>query len=475
MQPVLSVERVKAVEQDWADQNGGSTWPLMTRAGSAIAALARQRWPALRYVWILAGRGNNGGDGYIAASRLKALGVSVTVIAPSGEPKSGTDAYRAWQEFADQGGTLEKTLPFETPDLVIDAIIGTGHQGELKAELASLFDQVRARQAPVLAVDLPSGLNAANGHADPSLLPAAVTLSFISYKPGQLTGDGPSVCGDIQLETLNVSLPDDQPWSDGYAAYQDQPPTWPERPGNAHKGHFGTVRVIGGAPGMGGAGLLAARSALAAGAGKVFWHTGQDQAQSALVAQPELMTTALNPDLELDSSCYVLGPGLGSDDTALRLYQRLLGSTDIRGVLDADGLTWLAANPKPVPGWVLTPHPGEAARLLNTDTRGIQDDRCSAVLELSDRYQTTVVLKGAGSLIAHQGCLVFSHPGSPAMATPGMGDTLAGLIAGLMAQGFSAEKATECGVWWHAKLGAQLATQYRVVLATDLIEAIRRI
>lgn len=473
MQPVLTVDRVKAVEQDWASENGGSTWPLMTRAGSAVAERVRQHCPTLKAVWVLAGRGNNGGDGYIAASRLRALGVKVTVIAPSGEPRVGTDAHRAWQEYADQGGTLETTLPQESPDLVIDAVIGTGHTGALKPDLVDLFDRVRERRVPVFAVDLPSGLNAATGRADPALLKAERTLTFIAGKPGLLTGDGPGVCGEIMLESLHIDLPTEGHWRDGEAMYLNQAPDWPSRRGDSHKGEFGNVRVLAGAPGMGGAGLLAARSALASGAGRVFWHTSPEQALSILTAQPELMTTELVGDYDPDDSVHVLGPGLGQDATAQALYSRLLNSGEARGVLDADGLTWLARNPKPVPQWVLTPHPGEAARLLEQTTGDIQSDRCRAAMALSERYQTTVILKGAGSLIAHQGRLFFNHPGDPAMASPGMGDTLSGLVAGLMAQGLTALQAAQCGAWWHASLGARLARQYRVVLATDLIDAIR--
>jgi len=474
MQPVLSVNRVKAVEREWAEHLSGSTWPLMTRAGSAVAELACHHWPGLKYAWVLAGRGNNGGDGYIAATRLRAVGVTVTVIAPSGEPKPDTDAYRAWQEYADQGGTLESSLPYDSPDLVIDALIGTGHVGELKANLVDLLSRVRERRAPVLAVDAPSGLNAATGQADLALLKADRTISFIAYKPGLLTGQGPAVCGELVLETLGIDLPTGGFWGDGEAAYLDQALDRPARPGDSHKGQFGGVRVIAGAEGMGGAGLLAARAALAAGAGKVYWHTSPEQAHSALIAQPELMSTELTADYEPDGSIHVLGPGLGQDDTAGALYRRLLlDDHDARGVLDADGLTWLARYPKPVHNWVLTPHPGEAACLLGQSTKDIQNDRCQAVMELSDRFQTTVILKGAGSLIAHQGRLYFNHPGDPAMATPGMGDTLAGLIAGLMAQGLGQEEAAKTGAWWHAKLGAQLAQRYRIVLATDLIEAIR--
>lgn len=471
MQPVLSVEAVKAVEQEWADSHEGSTWPLMATAGQAVAALAQRRWSNARCIWVLAGRGNNGGDGYVAARHLLERGLHVVVIAPSGAPRSGGDAHRAWREFVEQGGESRPDLPDEPADLVIDAVIGTGHRGALKAGLAELFESIRARRPPVLAIDMPSGLEGATGQADPHALRASVTLSFIAFKPGQLTGSGPSMCGELELESLGVPVDAvGSGWSWGRGVYLDRAPAWPERPADCHKGRFGTVRVVAGASGMGGAGLLAARAALHAGAGRVVWHTDPENARVALAAQPELMSAPADPESVPDDAVCVLGPGLGLDDAADALYQSLLGRPLQQGVLDADGLTWLSRQPKPVPGWVLTPHPGEAARLLHVGGKDVQADRCRAAVDLSERYQTTVVLKGAGSLVATEGRLVFCHPGTPAMATPGMGDVLAGLVASLMAQGLAAESAARTGVWWHAKLATDIATGRRLVLATDLIE-----
>lgn len=474
MQPVLSVAAVKEAEQEWARRHGGSTWPLMARAGKAVADLVREQWPGARTIWILAGRGNNGGDGYVAARHLLDRGARVRVIAPSAEPRTDSDAHRAWREYAGEGGQVVQDLPQEDADLVIDAVIGTGHQGTLKPELAALFGEVRTLGAPVLAIDMPSGLEGATGLADDQVLAATATLSFIAYKPGQLTARGPSVCGALHLDPLGIVVDTESAeWREGRAVYVDQPPPWPARPGNSHKGSFGTVRVVAGAQGMGGAGLLAARAALLSGAGRVFWHTESVHVPAALVAQPELMTASLEVKAIPDDAICVLGCGLGFDETAQALYRSLLNRPGQGGVLDADGLTWLSRQPQPVPNWVLTPHPGEAARLLHASGRDVQQDRCQAAVDLSERYQATVVLKGAGSLIASKGRLLFSHPGTSAMATPGMGDVLAGLIASLMAQGLPANSAALTGTWWHALIAAELAESQRVVLATDLIDQLR--
>ena len=314
-------------------------------------------------------------------------------------------------------------------------------------------------------MDVPSGLEAATGRADSEALVASRTLSFIAHKVGLLTGDGPALVGRLALERLGVD-----PGSEVLGHYLNTAPAWPERPANGHKGRFGQVAVLAGAPGFGGAGLLAARAALAAGAGRVVWHTEGGNVAAALAAQPELMTAALDAPPQ---GTVVLGPGLGLEQQAEALYRRTLDSV-AAGVLDADGLSWLARQPRPLPGWVLTPHPGEAARLLDCSSADIQADRCQAAQALAERYQATVVLKGSGTLVAEGDQLRVVHAGTPAMATPGMGDTLAGLIAALLAQGQTPWQAAQTGAWWHAFLAAERARTHRVVLASDLIAALQR-
>lgn len=464
MQAVYSVAAVKAAEQSWADNNGGETWPLMLKAGQAVARHARRHWPLARRVMIIAGRGNNGGDGYIAASELMAAGLEVAVLAPAGKPSANSDAHRAMRVFLQANGVMLDNLD-STWDLVIDAALGTGQGGALRAPWPGLFDQLRLMQLPVLAVDLPSGLDASTGVADSSALQAQRTLTFIAYKPGSLTLEGPGLSGQVSLERLGMETDDH-----AFAYFLDQPPPWPPRSANDHKGRFGQVAVVAGAPGSAGAGLLAARAALAAGAGRVIWHCDERTAGSILAAQPELMTAALDVPA---AGQLVLGPGLGFSATADTLYRQYLG-TDASGVLDADALTWLAqqGGAASLSNWVITPHPGEAGRLLGCSSADVQADRCQAALALAERYQTVVVLKGAGTLVACNGQLRFMHRGSVAMATPGMGDTLAGFIAALMAQGQSSWQAAQTGAWWHAYLAWQLAQRQRIVRASELIDAL---
>ncbi|WP_051207425.1 bifunctional ADP-dependent NAD(P)H-hydrate dehydratase/NAD(P)H-hydrate epimerase [Saccharospirillum impatiens] len=469
MKPVLAAADVATVENAWASVQAGEdgTWPLMLAAGQAVA----RRVEALACdgtIWILAGKGNNGGDGYVAAWYLHQAGYDVRLIAPLGASRAGSDAERARRRWLDVGSE-QATLPDSQPAVVIDALLGSGQQGPLAGSLAEMMMKVNRISASQLAVDVPTGLNANTGVADANAFQADQTLSFIAFKPGLLTGDGPGCVGELVLETLGIDAAD---WAQRLNLsihwQMNTEPAWPARSPNGHKGGFGQVSIMAGSAGMGGAGLLAARAALAAGAGKVIWHTTHGIAQSALSAQPELMTATSDASSVPAAAIVVLGPGLGRTGEAYALCERLAQQCGA-GVLDADGLSWLAAHPKALPGWVMTPHPGEAAALLGLSAAAVQADRCAAALALSERYEAVIVLKGAGSIIAEAGQLFFSHPGTVAMATPGMGDTLAGWIGGLMAQGFSSLQAACSATWWHAALAANLADQQRIVLASDLL------
>ncbi|HET8904117.1 MAG TPA: NAD(P)H-hydrate dehydratase [Saccharospirillum sp.] len=473
MKPVLVVADIAEVEQGWVSQQAGDggTWPLMAAAGGAIA----ERVKALKPhgpIWVLAGKGNNGGDGYVAAWHLHQAGFDVCLVAPLGPSRPGSDADRARQQWLSVGQELT-AVPDGTPAVVVDAVLGSGQRGPLAESLADLMARVNRLDAYRIAVDVPTGVNANSGVASDSVFQADQTLSFIAYKPGLLTGDGPACVGVLELETLGIDAAEQAKRLNRVVhAKLDAAPAWPERNANGHKGRFGQVSVVAGSPGMGGAGLLAARAALAAGAGKVVWHTTPENAQAALMVQPELMTEAPGVSGVPETAVVVVGPGLGQGTEAQRWCDALTRQHQA-GVLDADGLAWLADNPRELPGWVLTPHPGEAAALLGSTSAKVQADRCAAALELSRRYQTVVVLKGAGSLVADQGQLWFSHPGTVAMATPGMGDTLAGWIGGLMAQGFASRQAAQSATWWHAALAARLAGHQRIVLATDLLPLIQ--
>lgn len=465
--PVLSVAQVKACEQAWADSHGGSTWPLMQRAGEAVVTKMVQLWPETTAVWILCGPGNNGGDGYIAASALARNGIEVKVVAPLGAPREGSDARRAYSEFMNEGGTILSEAPEGKAEVLIDALLGTGHRGTLSEPLQQTIQRLQKHGRHTLSVDIPSGLDATTGLASPGAVRADHTLTFIAHKPGLLTAQGPGFSGALTLETLEVAIAGIHE-----VCYQAAPAQWPERSMDAHKGRFGTVRVVAGGEMMGGAGLLAAQAALHSGAGRVFWHSLAENRLAALVAQPELMTADLEDSLADPEATYVVGPGLGQSMMALCHYEAVVGA-GFKGVLDADGLTWLASQSAQLPGWVLTPHPGEAARLLSCTVEDIQADRYSAAQAIYQAYGATTVLKGAGTIVADGQGWVVVHPGTAAMASPGMGDCLAGMIAALMAQGLTAREAAIAGADRHARLAANLARHQRIVLASDVIHGLR--
>ncbi|WP_161599270.1 NAD(P)H-hydrate dehydratase [Reinekea blandensis] len=461
---VLTSEQVRYAEQHWAENHGGDTWPLMNAAAQSFV---RQTFERVRHgsVLVVVGKGNNGGDGYCIARRLYEAGVPVTVFAPFGEPSPGIDAHRALTELQQTGLPVFAEWPSTSVDTVIDALFGSGLNRPLDPTVIEIIERMNQYPAEVLAVDVPSGLNADTGQPMPVAIRARATHSFIAWKPGTLTAEGPQCCGQLSLDTLGVDVDSDWCW-------QQETQALPARSGQTHKAQHGNVNVVGGRLGMGGASIIAAGSALAAGAGRVISHCDPAFVTAALVHHPEVMTQPGLPEVVNDDSVWLVGPGLGRDDAAYEQVRRHLHSPGSRGVLDADGLFHLASLDVPCTNWVLTPHEGEAARLLGWRSDKVRNNRPVAAQALASRYQAVVVLKGAGTLVATTSGLTFCHPGSPAMATPGMGDCLAGIIAALLAQRLAPKDAAIVGVNWHAQTGYRLAQRQRLVLASDIIRAL---
>lgn len=434
---------------------------LMQRAGDAVARLALAVAPHAGRVWVAAGPGNNGGDGLEAAALLQRTGrrVTVSLLASSALP---TDAAAALGRARAAGVRLVDTPsppePLGRDDLAIDALFGLGLSRPPQGVAAQAIAELNSGGTPVLAIDLPSGLDGDRGRTFGGAVRAHWTLSLLTLKPGLFTAAGRDHAGEIWFDALGVQADVDHAVA---LLATGAPGPWPQRRHASHKGSHGDVWVVGGAAGMAGAALLAARAALAAGTGRVLLAT-LDPAVAALDLQhPELMhrpAGALRErDLPLEAATVVCGCGGG--DAVRELLPTLLARAG-RLLLDADALNALATDAALAPQLaaragrgretVLTPHPLEAARLLGTDAATVQADRLHAVAALATRLSATVVLKGSGSLVAEAGSLpTVVATGNAALATAGTGDVLAGWIGGLWSQGLRAGEAATLGAVGH--------------------------
>jgi NAD(P)H-hydrate epimerase len=477
-----SAEQVRALDAQLIAA-GTPGFELMQRAAHAAWRALRRRWPEAGEITVLAGRGNNAGDGYLIAALAQRAGWRVRVLAV-GDP-AALSGYAA-QACAEARRAAVEILPWSEcaplAGVVVDALLGTGLSGAVREPYAQAIRMLNQSALPVLAVDIPSGLHADTGARLGVAVRADLTMTFIALKLGLLTGVGPKLCGELQFDDLqgDAQLLADAPCE----ALRLDPANLPRlaaRSALAHKGQFGHLLVVGGDLGMGGAALLCADSALRAGAGMVSLATRAEHVAAALVRRPEIMCAAVASANQLlalieRADVCVVGPGLGQGAWSRSLLSGVC-AFDAPQVWDADALNLLAAERVTSPRQgVLTPHPGEAARLLGVDTAEVQADRPAAARALAQRFGLVVVLKGAGSLIAApDGRLALCDRGHPAMAGAGLGDVLAGLVGALLAQGMTAYDAACLAVWLHARAGEVLAAQGRGLAAGDLSGAIRQL
>lgn len=462
--PVLLTADLRRLEQ--AALSGRDPAPLMARAGLAAAELARTlAGDSGRPVLILAGPGNNGGDALVVARHLRQWWFRVTVVCPGGTGNYSGEAAAALREWQACGGELATAIP-ATQDwaLVIDGLFGIGLQRELSGDYAALVESVNSLDAPVLALDLPSGLDADSGRVHGCAIAADHTITFIALKPGLLTLDGPDHCGNIHLADLGLAdavaaAPHGVLITDGVLNH-----LLPPRPRNSHKGTYGSAGIVGGAPGMTGAALLAGRAALKCGAGRVYAGLLAGDAPPVDPLQPELMLRPADGVLRLDHlSALAIGPGLGDGPDAAEYLDWALES-DQPLLLDADALNLSAAFPalkdklkQRVATTILTPHPAEAARLLGCSTAEIQHNRVAAALRLAGECNAGVVLKGCGSICAWpDGHWAVNASGNPGMAAAGMGDVLSGMIVALLAQGVGERHALTAAVHLHGAAADRL-------------------
>lgn len=446
---------------------------LMRRAGQAAWRLLLAHWPDAKRILVLAGPGNNGGDGWVLAQHALLSGRAVCVLQPASLPPESKLARQMAQEYREAGGKVE-VFAGELPpaDVIVDALFGIGLARAPEGEIAALIAAANQHPAAILALDVPSGVNAETGAVPGAAIIAQATLQFIAAHAGLTTGRACNHVGGLALARLDVpaecfhDLPP--------RARLMQKPALPPRPRDSHKGDYGRVLLIGGDHGMGGAVLLGTEAALRSGAGWVQVATRAEHHTALLSRCPEAMTLATDEDLSQAlrrADAIALGMGLGQGDWARAHLMRVLASGK-PCVLDADALNLLALKPQPVPQAVLTPHPGEAARLLGCETADIGHDRIAAASQLARRYQCAVVLKGAGSVIAAPGQPPqILDVGNPGMASAGMGDTLAGIIATLLAQAHTPLQAASIGAWLHGRAGdmAAKADAGASLLARDVI------
>ncbi|WGG52916.1 NAD(P)H-hydrate dehydratase [Rugamonas sp. DEMB1] len=489
MNPLYSVAEIRAIEQRAAPLLPPGA--LMQRAGQAGANAALDLLPfstSKARVLILAGPGNNGGDALETAAHLAHAGAQVSVLhfAPAGAaaPEREAALQRARlsdARFVDLDGAAIGATPWS---LVVDGLFGIGLQRPLDGALRSVVETINRLDCQVLALDLPSGLDADTGAIvgpDGVAVRASHTITFIGDKPGLHTCDGRDHAGLVDVSRLDLEPALLPPTRTHMNAVEFFARHLHKRSHNSHKGSFGDLAVLGGAHGMSGAPILAARAALHSGAGRVFVAFAED-APAYDSAQPELMCR-LAADFDLDSATLVVGPGLGTARLSQELLARALASG--RALLaDADALNMLAADAallqqlaRRAAPTVLTPHPLEAARLLGVTAAEVQADRIGAARRLAERCRAIVVLKGSGTVIAQpDGAVVINGTGNPALATAGTGDVLSGLCGSLLAQGWPAWEAALAAVWLHGMAADVLVTEGSGPIglaAGELIPAIR--
>jgi len=458
---------------------------LMQRAGEAAWQQLKLQWPGAAHLLVLCGAGSNAGDGYVLATRALLEKLKVTVLTLGDRlhlPQAASDMRGIFLKAGGIERGFEGRLP--AADVIVDALLGIGIERAMHGEWLKLVKEVNACGMPVLSIDIPTGLNADSGAEMGLAIRADLTVTFIALKAGLFTGAGPECSGLLRFDNLQVpanvygSL---IPRARRLRSAAMRETGLPRRRRDANKGDFGRVLIVGGDHGMGGAVSLSAQAALRGGTGLVTVATQGAHLSGLLAGVPEALgygiETAddLKPLLE-KTSVVAVGPGLGKSRWGRMLLSQVM-SVDLPLVVDADALNLLAEAPHKHGRWILTPHPGEAGRLLGTDTATVQRDRYACAERIAERFDAVAVLKGAGSLIAAPGeVTAVCTAGNPGMAAPGMGDVLTGVIAALVAQGLPLPEAARQGVYLHAAAGDLAARQgERGLVARDLMEPLHRL
>jgi NAD(P)H-hydrate epimerase len=481
---VYSAASVRAMDRRAIERAGIAGYELMQRAGAAALDLLRRHWPGATRISVLCGAGNNAGDGYVLARLARAAQLEVQVAALTEPARLAGEAAQAFADFAAAGGragTLADAAP-ESADLLVDALLGIGIDRPVAGEYRDAIERVNRAARPVLALDIPSGLDADTGLPQGAAVRATRTLAFVALKSGHFLGEAPDHVGTLELARLGIPA----------GMREAEPPVLERIDGrvvaaalpalrrSAHKGDRGRVLVVGGFV-MAGAARLAGEAALRTGAGLVTVATGADDIAPIVAARPELIARPAASGANLKwllaaADAVAIGPGLGTGREAHEAFNAAIAS-DRPLVVDADALNLLAADPRVRADWILTPHPGEAARLLGSDAAAVQQDRLGSARAIVEKFGGICVLKGANTLVlgAERVPRVCDR-GNPGMATAGSGDVLTGVIAALLAGGAPPALAAAAGVRLHTEAGDRAALAgARGLIAGDLVAALRAV
>jgi NAD(P)H-hydrate epimerase len=487
---LYSAKEVKELDRIAIDEFDIAGFVLMRRAAKAVFDQLIESFPTTRSVCVACGTGNNGGDGYLVATLAVNAGLNVSLI-QLGDVNSITgDALLAREAFLETGtqpiayDASQTDIHFNT-DVVVDALFGTGLDRNVEGDWAIAIDAINQCETNVIAVDIPSGLNADTGIVLGCCVKANITVSFIGLKKGLVTGQARDYTGSLKFNDLQVPAAvykqltynsKTQIISNRILSDHLKP-----RPRTSHKGHFGHILFIGGAKGMSGAIRLSAEAGLRSGAGLVSVATHPGHADFVNMKRPEFMASAIHNPKDLEpliakASVLAIGPGLGQTEWAHALLSQILKSEKPK-ILDADALNLLStldASSVRNDNWILTPHPAEASRLLGIETTQIEHDRYRNIAKMHKKWGGVILLKGAGSLVFNGIETNVCMAGNPGMASGGMGDVLTGVIASLVAQGLTLQNAATCGVYLHATAGDLAAKQGEIgMLASDLFPFLR--
>ena len=481
---IFRAEQVREHEAEAARMSGSDMFNLMRRAGETVFQQCQLHIPNTDIFLVVVGQGNNAGDGYIAAAHAMNSGKQVILCAVEPDRKLQNDAGKAQQAFLDLGGEIRSFSKdyLEKADIVIDALLGTGTSTQIRNEFADIIDAINEADVPVVSIDLPSGLKADTGQSMGRCIQADVTVTFVGVKPGLTTGAGKQSCGKLVFSDLAIGNAFRQiAKSHATLINMDRFTGMGPRDIHSHKGDYGRLLCIGGNKGMAGAIRMSSEAAMRTGVGLVKVFTHPDSLVQIGAARPEILVISEDLDVALEwCTTVVIGPGLGQDEWANEVFTKTMSHCEANHkpmVLDADALNLLSRSSIAynVSDCLITPHAGEAARLLSISVEEVEADRFTCARQLAERYHATCVLKGAGSIVDTEKHAWVCQHGNPGMATAGMGDVLTGILGSLLAQGIDKDLACKFGVCVHARAGDLVAEKFgeRGMFASDLFQYVR--